>query len=350
MHSGLAAVNPVLVEVRRGDQVESFHRGAVAVVNAGGDLLAAWGDVERPIFPRSAVKMIQALPLIVSRAAARFALTDVHIALACASHSGEPGHVHEIGRWLGHIGLTTDALSCGTHPPLHEKAARDLAATGQSPSPLHDNCSGKHTGFLTTALHLGVPVEGYVAPGHPVQRVVTQSLADMTECNLDDAPPGIDGCGIPAYALPLRAIAFGMAKLASPERLDGVQRAAASRILAAVSSNPWHVAGTGRFDTRAMRASEGAFVVKTGAEGVHVAGIRRAGLGIALKIDDGARRAAELTMGTVLRFLGLLDGQNASEWERQEVLSRRGQPVGVVASAAAWLADAERSIVPLRRS
>lgn len=350
MQCGFAAVNPVLVEVRRGEEVESFHRGALAIVNAEGDLLAAWGDVERPIFPRSAVKMIQALPLILSGAADRFALTDTQIALACASHSGEPGHAHEIERWLGHIGLTVDALACGTHPPLNEKAARDLAASGQAPSPLHDNCSGKHTGFLTIALHLGVPVEGYVGPTHPVQRIVTQALADMTECNLDEAPLGIDGCGIPAYALPLRAIAFAMAKLAHPERLDGAQRAAASRILAAVSSNPWHVAGTGRFDTRAMRASAGAFVVKTGAEGVHAAGIRANGLGIALKIDDGARRAAELSMGTVLRFLGMLEGQSMSEWERQDVLSRRGQPVGVAAPPAVWLADAERHIVGLCRS
>jgi L-asparaginase II len=342
--------NPILLEVRRSEEVESFHRGAVAIVNAQGDLLGAWGDVERPIFPRSAVKMIQALPLITSGAADRFALSDVQIALACASHSGEPGHVDEVERWLGEIGLTVDALACGAHPPLNEKSARDLAASGQAPSPLHDNCSGKHTGFLTTAMHLGMPVDGYVAITHPVQKMVTQALADITECNLDEAPRAIDGCGIPAYALPLRGIAFAMAKLASPARLEGAQRAAATRILAAVSANPWHVAGTGRFDTRAMRASGGAFVVKTGAEGVHAAGIRRAGIGVALKIDDGARRAAELTMAAVLRLLGMLEGQNASEWEKQQVLSRSGQPVGMAAPAAAWLADAESNIVPRRRS
>jgi L-asparaginase II len=346
----LAATNPVLVEVRRGDEVESFHRGALAVVNAEGEVLAAWGDVKRPVFPRSAVKMIQALPLIESGAADRFGLSDAHIALARASHSGEPGHERAIESWLPQIGLTPDALACGAHAPLDEKAARDLAASGQEPSPLHDNCSGKHAGFLTIARHLDVPVENYIARMHPVQKMVTQALADMTACNLDEAPCGIDGCGIPAYALPLRAIALAMAKLVTPERLDGGRGTAATRIVAAVSAHPWHVAGTGRFDTRAMSAADGAFVVKTGAEGVHVAGIPRSGLGVAVKIDDGARRGAELAMAAVLGLLGALNPADAQELERALVLSRCGQPVGIAAPSGDWLANAERQIVPLARA
>jgi L-asparaginase II len=313
----LAANNPVLVEVRRGDEVESFHRGALAVVNAEGEVLAAWGDVKRPVFPRSAVKMIQALPLIESSAADRFGLSDAHIAVACASHSGEPGPVRAIESWLLQIGLTPDALACGAHEPLDEKAARDLAASGQEPSPLHDNCSGKHAGFLTIARHLDVPVENYIARMHPVQKMVTQALADMTACNLDEAPCGIDGCGIPAYALPLRAIAFAMAKLVTPERLDGGRGTAATRIVAAVSAHPWHVAGTGRFDTRAMSAADCAFVVKTGAEGVHVAGIPRSGLGVAVKIDDGARRGAELVMQPCFGFWGRSTPPTPRNWSER---------------------------------
>jgi L-asparaginase II len=338
--------NPVLVEVRRGDEVESFHRGAAAIVNARGEMLAAWGDVERPIFPRSAVKMIQALPLIESGAAERFALTDMQIALACASHSGEPGHVRAIESWLSQIGLAPDALACGTHSPLDEHAARDLAARGEKPSALHDNCSGKHAGFLTTAQHIGAPTDGYVLRSHPVQKAVTQALADMTECNLDAAPCGIDGCGIPAYALPLRALAFAMAKLVRSERLETARRSAADRLLAAVCAHPWHVAGTGRFDTRAISAGASRFVVKTGAEGVHVAGIRQSGLGVAVKIDDGTRRGAELTMGALLRCFGVLGNKNDTAWEQSVVSSRSGEPVGVAMPAAAWMADAERNIVP----
>jgi L-asparaginase II len=342
--------NPILVEVRRGEEVESFHRGAIAIVNAEGDTLAAWGDVKRPIFPRSAVKMIQALPLIESGAADRFGLTDAHVALACASHSGEPGHVRAVEGWFAQIGLSSNALACGAHAPLDEKAARDLAARGAEPTALHNNCSGKHAGLLTTTRHLGAPVDDYIARLHPVQKIVTETLSEMTECNVDAAPCGIDGCGIPAYALPLRAIALAMAKLAAPEGLDGLRRAAADRVLAAVSAHPWHVAGSGRFDTRAMSASGARFVVKTGAEGVHVAGIRDSGLGVAVKIDDGARRGAELTMAAVLRFLGVLRSQSSMEWERPVVPNRRGDMVGMAGPAEDWLAEAETKIVRLSRA
>jgi L-asparaginase II len=340
--------NPILVEVRRGEQVESFHRGAVALVNATGDTLAAWGDVERPIFARSAVKMIQALPLIESGAAARFALSDAQIALACASHSGEPGHVLAVERWLSQLGLTAAALACGAHAPLDDKAARDLAANGERPTALHNNCSGKHAGFLTTARHVGAPVAGYVARSHPVQRMVTQALGDMTECDLNAAPCGVDGCGIPAYALRLRSLALAMAKLVSPHGLNGARGAAVDRALTAVCAHPWLVGGTGRFDTRAISAAPSRFVVKTGAEGVHVACIRATGLGIAVKIDDGARRAAELVMAVLLRLIGVLDQQDASEWERAVVLNSRGEPVGTACAAPSWLMDAETKTTFLR--
>jgi L-asparaginase II len=343
-----SSTNPVLIEVRRGEEIESFHRGAIAIVDAEGHTLAAWGDVERPIFPRSAVKMIQALPLVESGAADRFRLTDAHIALACASHSGEPGHVGAVKSWLAQIGVSCDALACGVHAPLNDKAARDLAARGEEPTALHNNCSGKHAGFLTTARHVGGSVEGYTTRAHPVQNMVTQALSDMTESDFAAAPCGIDGCGIPAYALALRAVALGVAKLAAAKRLTGARRAAANRVLAAVSAHPWHVAGSGRFDTRAMSAQDTRCVVKTGAEGVHVAGIRGMGMGVAVKIDDGARRGAELALAAVLRLLGVLGSQHLDDWERAAVLNRRGELAGRAAPAQQWLAEAEKTLCPFR--
>jgi L-asparaginase II len=168
--------NPVLVEIHRGNGLESRHRGAAVIADSRGDIVAAWGDIDGPIFPRSAVKMIQALPLIESGAAERFRLTDEHLALACASHSGEPVHVRAVEAWLAQIGLDGNALECGTHEPFSDSAARELIAARQRPSPLHNNCSGKHAGFLTAAHHMNFPIRAYIDKSHPIQRLVTAAL------------------------------------------------------------------------------------------------------------------------------------------------------------------------------
>ena len=322
--------NPVLVEVHRGNGVESSHRGAVAMADSSGNIIASWGDIVRPIFPRSAVKMIQALPLIETGAAERFRLTDEHLALACASHSGEPGHVRAVETWLAQIGLQGDALECGTHDPFDASAACQLIAAGRQPSPLHNNCSGKHAGFLTAACHMRFPVAGYVDRSHPIQRLVTTALGDMSELDLGRTPRGVDGCGIPAHALPLRNLARAMAKFASPEQLGGRRGEAARRLLAAMTGHPWLVGGSGRFDTRAMSAGDSRFVVKMGAEGVHVAIVPKLGLGIALKIDDGARRAAEFVMVTMLQSLGLVDRDAAESLVAEGLINSRGEQVGAI--------------------
>jgi L-asparaginase II len=320
--------NPILVDVKRGDQVESVHRGAFCVVDAEGNIRAAAGDVERPTFPRSSVKMLQALPLLESGAADHFRLIDMQIALACASHNGEEGHIDAVRNWLTSIGATPDQLECGCHQPFHERAALDLAAQGCQPTPLHNNCSGKHTGFITTARHRRLPVGGYVDAGHAVQQAVTAALSEMMECELCGAPRGTDGCGIPTYAVPLIAVARAMAKIASPDRLGPTRGKAARRIFEAMTAHPWFVGGTGRFDTQAMRAGNGAVIVKMGAEGVHVAAHRELGLGIALKIDDGARRAADSAMGALMQKFAFLGAPPRPSPEL--MFNSRGEKIGVV--------------------
>ncbi len=305
--------NPILVEVTRGARVESRHRGAVAVLDADGDVVLSLGDVERPIFPRSAVKAIQALPLIESGAAERWGLTDAEIALACASHSGEPAHVAGATAMLAKAGRDETCLECGTQWPMGEAPSRALAAAGQRPTSLHNNCSGKHAGFVCLACGLGEEPRGYIGAEHPVQRAVRGALEDLTGAPHTPDRLGIDGCSIPSYAVPLSALARGFARFGAGLGMGAERARAAARIRKAVAAHPFMVAGTGRLDTRLMeRLGERAFT-KTGAEGVYCAALPELGLGIALKCDDGGTRAAEVAMATLVgRFLDLGDPDEAA--------------------------------------
>jgi L-asparaginase II len=332
--------NPILIEVLRGTMVESRHCGAAAIVDAEGRVVAAWGDIERPVYARSAIKPLQALPLIETGAADRFELGDEEIALACASHSGEPEHVQHVERWLARIGLTPDDLECGAHAPFNEEASVTLLRGGTAASALHNNCSGKHTGFLTTAVHLGVGTRGYIQPDHPVQRYWQEVLAQMSGVDLAPAPAGIDGCGIPVRGLSLRATAAAMAQLAAPVRLAPVRAAAAGRVLRAMANAPFMVAGSGRFCTEVMRHTGTQMAVKTGAEGVYVAALPGKQLGVALKIDDGASRAATLAMATILYSLGAFDDATSralAPFLQPVVYNRAGLAVGTLRAAPSWL-------------
>jgi L-asparaginase II len=332
--------NPILIEVLRGTMVESRHCGAAAIVDAEGSVVTAWGDIERPVYARSAIKPLQALPLIETGAADRFALGDEEIALACASHTGEPEHVQRVERWLGRIGLTPDDLECGPHPPFNEEASAALLRAGTSASALHNNCSGKHTGFLTTAVHLGVATHGYIHADHPVQRYWQEVLAQMSGTDLAPAPTGIDGCGIPVRGLSLRATAAAMAQLAAPIRLAPVRAAAAARVIRAMAKAPFMVSGSGRFSTEMMQHTGTKVIVKGGAEGVYVAALPGKQLGVALKIDDGAGRAAELAMATILLSLGMLDNgadRALALFLQPVVHNRAGLVVGTLRVAPAWL-------------
>ncbi|MGE0877003.1 MAG: asparaginase [Burkholderiales bacterium] len=324
-------IDPVLVEAWRGDAPENAHRGAYAVVDASGAIIEEQGDTERAVFPRSAVKPLQALPLIDTGAAARYGLGAAGIALACASHSGEPGHVDAVAALLDKGGLAPTCLECGAQVPMGEAAASALCASGKPPTPLHNNCSGKHAGFLLTARHQGEALEGYVEEGHPVQRRVAQALAEAMQHELGAAPRGRDGCGIPTFAVPLHAVARGMASLAPAARGLPARRRAAEQLRDAVMAHPWLVAGSGRFDTEAMLAGAGTVLVKMGADGVHAACIPALGLGIASKIADGSPRASEVLMASLLArharpapALAALLGRRA----RREIVNNRGEIVG----------------------
>lgn len=303
-------MNPVLVEVTRGGHVESFHAGSLAIVDADGAVLVQVGDIVRPIFPRSAVKLLQALPLVASGAADRLGLNDAELALACASHNGEALHVETAAGMLAKAGLDARALECGAHWPGLDIATRTLAAQGGAPSALHNNCSGKHAGFaclacvLAGGLDLRRFVSGYVQPGHAVMREVSAALQAATGCGLSAAPRGTDGCSIPTYGIPLRQLALAFARVATGVGLSPEHARAATRLREAVAREPFMVGGTGRFDTRVMQRLGERACVKVGAEGVYCAALPERGLGVAVKMDDGnTARAAEVVMASVIEAL-----------------------------------------------
>ncbi len=295
--------NPVLVEVTRGPLVESRHRGAVAVADAQGRSVFAIGEVAAPVFPRSAIKALQAIALVEQGAADQYGLDDEALALVCASHSGEPAHVAGVERMLAKAGLDASALRCGVHWPISQTAAYALARTGAA-SALHNNCSGKHAGFLCLACAMGVDTADYFRPEHPVQRQVRAVLEGFIGATLGQDVCAIDGCSVPTWAVPLQNLAHGFAKFGTGQGLSPVRAAAAARLRRACAANPWFVAGTGRFCTEIMQQFGDRVFVKTGAEGVYCAALPQLGLGIALKCDDGAARAAQAIMAaTIVRVL-----------------------------------------------
>jgi L-asparaginase II len=304
--------NPVLVEVTRGPLVESRHRGAVAVCDAHGNAALALGNVAAPIFPRSAVKALQALPLIEQGAADRFGLSEEELALACASHSGEAAHVAGVERMLAKAGLAPSDLRCGAHWPIAQSAAAAVARSG-APSPLHNNCSGKHAGLLALARAIGADPADYWRPEHPVQRLVRGVLEDFTGASLGEACCAIDGCSVPTWAVPLHHLAHGFAKFGAGQGISGERAQSVARLRRACAKAPWFVAGTGRFCTEIMQLFGDRVFVKTGAEGVYCATLPRQGLGIAVKCDDGGSRAAQAMIAAVIaRFLPLGASERAA--------------------------------------
>ncbi|NQW11286.1 MAG: asparaginase [Alphaproteobacteria bacterium] len=306
VHQGKDAA-PIAVEVTRGGMVESVHRVIAAVVDGAGHPVIAWGDVGRLVYGRSAIKPIQALPVIESGAAEAFGLDDAEVTLCCASHSGEPMHVDRVRAWLDRLGLGVEDLECGQQIPTHTGSAHAMIQAGVSPTRAHNNCSGKHSGMLTTARHLGEPTRGYIREDHPVQRRLRAVMAEMSGCDLTGVPTGYDGCGIPVFGAPLIGLATAMARFADPSGLSDGRRAAVQRIVAACAKNPLLIAGTGRFNSALLAETGEACLLKSGAEGVFAAAVRGQGLGICLKVDDGNGRAASAAMGAILRRLGVLD-------------------------------------------
>ncbi|HLB06191.1 MAG TPA: asparaginase [Alphaproteobacteria bacterium] len=328
---------PIIVEVTRGTLVESRHRVHGALCDADGRLLAAWGEAEVPVFPRSAIKPIQAMPLIETGAAERYGLGDAELALACASHCGAPEHLAVARRWLERIGLSLADVRCGAQRPLDEDAAAALAREGERPSALHNNCSGKHLGLLTAARHRDEPIESYLEPTHPAQRRWRAVLGELAGTDLAEAPSGIDGCGIPVLALSLHALARAIARFGAPSSLREAHRSAALRLSRAMAAEPRMVAGAGRLDTLLIEATEGQVLAKGGAEGIALAALRGQGLGLALKCEDGTKRATDAALRALI---GRYDEAP------RPVLEELDRRVGVVRNWAGRAVGEIRAVLP----
>lgn len=296
-----------IADVTRAMQSESRHAGHIVLCGPDGGLLGACGDVDCQVFPRSAIKLIQCLPLVETGAADRFSFSDPELALCCSSHSGLEQHTQAVAGILARIGLTEADLACGVHEPLDADELRRLWRSDGGISQLHNNCSGKHAAMLATAVHLGDQTRGYQRPDHPVQRRIRSVLGELTGEDLTHVIAGVDGCSVPNWPIPLRSLAWAFARLGSRRELSAARRAAAERILAACWAAPEAMEGPGRLSTQILAAFPGEVFVKSGAEGVFCGFIRRRGdddvLGFALKVEDGAKRAAEIaTLAILARF------------------------------------------------
>lgn len=320
-----------LVEVLRGSLVESRHSGDIALVDSTGKLLWSVGDPGRVTYARSSAKPLQALPLVESGAADYFGMSDEEIALACASHNGEPAHVERVAQFLTRIGITPDRLRCGVHPPYYGRAYEDVLRSGNDVTAVHNNCSGKHAGMLAMAKFLGADLDTYQQQDHPVQRQILTAIAELCDLSTDDVVLGIDGCGVPVFGVPLAKLAMAFAKLASPAGLTEPRATALRRIAQAMIRHPHLVAGTDRFCTTLMVAGQGSIVGKAGAEGVYCAGLLNHGVGLCVKIDDGNSRAAYPSVVEALAQSGLVDAAVIEQLlpvHRPELRNHQGTLVG----------------------
>jgi len=332
-HAALAAAHVPLAAVTRGDGIDSVHRGSIAVVDGNGHLLFAVGDPHVPTMTRSTLKPFQALPFVAAGGVERFGYSAAQVALLCASHSGEPRHVEAVAGMLAQAGNTEGDLQCGAHAPGHYEAHGQLPPPPPY-SPLAHNCSGKHSGMLAYCVLCGLPKQDYLAFDHPLQQAIREAVAHYFEMTQADLVAGVDGCSAPNYAVPLSRLAFGFAKLAAGHDDDRYGRA--PRVLAdAMMRHPEMVAGEARSDLALMRLGRGDWLSKIGAEGVQGIGIRSAGIGIAIKIADGGKRALRPVIAAVIEQLGLAGGQDAgnlAEWRAPAIRNYRGSVTGAIRS------------------
>ncbi len=320
-----------LARVTRGDATDSIHYGSVAVVDRDGRLLFAAGDPMFVTMTRSALKPLQAVPLVAAGGAERFGFSIEQVALLCASHSGEPRHVTAVADMLRRADCVPDQLQCGVHPPLFYAAHDELPPSGVAFTVLQHNCSGKHSGMLAYCRHCGLPTESYLAFDHPLQRAIRQAVAHLTGVAESSLIAGIDGCSAPNYAVPLSALAFAYARLAGDE--DSRYGTAPSALASAMSAHPEMVSGDRRNDLVLMRAGRGDWVSKVGAEGVQAIGVRSKGWGIAVKVVDGNARGLHPATVAVLEQLGLLDDEQRSDlsaWREPAIRNYRGIVTGRV--------------------
>ncbi len=326
-------MNDILVNVIRGEYVESTHRGSAVVVHSDGEVLFEAGNPLVQIYARSCIKPVQALPMVLSGTADQLKLTPRELAICCASHNGEKMHTDTVQAMLDKAGLSADYLNCGSHPPYSTEAYEELLSQGKKPGTIHNNCSGKHAGMLLEAKHSGYDLEGYTDMDHPIQRKALEQLAELSGLDPTEIPAGQDGCGLPTYLLPLERLAYTYARLASPEGLGENMEAAIHRLTSAMVQYPEMVGGTGEFDTILMQETRGRVIGKIGAEGVFCMAVPERGLGIALKIDDGNRRAAYPAAMEILQQLRLLEPEEMnrlSGFHKPVQKNHRGEDVGSI--------------------
>ncbi|KRE51834.1 asparaginase [Paenibacillus sp. Soil724D2] len=322
-----------IVRIFRGSITESIHRVHLAVVNAGGTLLYQAGDPQLLTFARSTAKLIQALPVIESGAADHFGLTDAEISLCCASHNGEAEHVSTAQGILGKLDYHQEHLQCGVHEPYHAPTAQAMRERGESPSTLHNNCSGKHSGMLALSAHLGASPDTYMSIQHPVQQLMLEAVCAMTGVPKPLMQLGIDGCGVPVFGMRIDQLALAFARLGRPDELPQARANACQRIVAAVRKYPQFLAGSDRFDTRLIEVTKGRIIGKMGAEGIFAITIPEQGLGFVLKIEDGNVRALYPAVVEALKQLSLLSQSEISElasYHTPTIHNWQGTEVGII--------------------
>jgi L-asparaginase II len=328
-------LSEVLVEVLRGDRVESLHCGSIAVVDAQGNIIYQAGDPSFEISMRSCAKPLQAIPVIVSGAAERFKFTEQELALFCGSVSGQAFHVAAVRSVLEKIRLTEAALLCGTHPPSHRGTAKELQQQGVKPGPVHNNCAGKHAAMLALCVHHGWDTTNYLPLEHPVQQLILSTIIELTGVERKDIHAAVDGCGVPVFYVPLKNLALAYARLAEPFQLQQSQLTAAQqaikKLLSAACSHPEMVAGDERLCTDIMRAAGKSVFAKTGAEGGYALALLDKGWGVALKIEDGSQRALGPAVIELLKQLGAIPDAACAQlknYHRPAVLNHRKEKVG----------------------
>ncbi|MDH5368527.1 MAG: asparaginase [Gammaproteobacteria bacterium] len=330
----------LLVEVLRGGTVESRHFGAAVVCDYKGNVVESWGNIDRLIFPRSALKPMLAIHLIESGASEHYSLNDEELSLACSSHQGELIHQNLVESWLSRLGLTEEDLACGPVLPEDTESAHKLLASGQQGCRIHHNCSGKHTGFLTTALHLNLSLNDYHLLEHPLQQLSLDILSDLADVDLKQYPIGIDGCGLPAPTMPLIQLGRAMARFANPVDLSDTRAQAIYRLHEAITNEPLYIAGHGMVATELNDVTKGAVLAKTGAEGILTAALPGRGLGIAVKIADGSSRATSVALLAILDHLDVLsdeEKQKLASHITPTIVNSRGVTVGEIRPAISWL-------------
>ena len=334
-----------LLNLTRGEVIESCHFGAFVVADREGKIIASEGNPGTRTFPRSSMKPLQSLAFLENGGDQYWGLTPKEIAITCASHSGTDQHVEVLKNLHSRIGISVNDLKCGVHWPMDKATAEAMKAKNEVPDAYRHNCSGKHTGMLAFAKMQGLPLEDYLELDHPVQQTIRQVVAEMCDLDPSGIQPGLDGCSAPVYALPLQNFAMAIARLCDPEGLNPQRASASQRIFSAMALHPEMVAGPGRFDTILMQAMNGKLIAKGGAEGYQCMGIKPGALGkgspalgIALKISDGdhAKRAISSVSLAILEKLGLMDVKVSSamqEFSMQKIYNWRHLEVGVMQPA-----------------